>query len=201
MLVIGMKEHRSVTDPSCTQCHPQAAQEGIEHLVMTTSTCFTCHFRDIPGETSISGCPSCHGPSKAPFSKYTNFNHTFHLNQGYNCITCHINISLGANAVIPKNRCFSCHTSREGVKRYDDFEFIHKNHVTNNKIACYNCHSEVKHSPVVKNNLCAICHSEEHPKDWLYTHKKEVLIGKMCVDCHQPKFCSDCHASGMARKK
>ncbi len=201
MLVIGMKEHRSVTDPSCTQCHPRVAKDSIEHLVVTTSTCFTCHFRDVPGNTSISGCPSCHGPSKGPFKKYINFNHTLHLNKGYNCLTCHTNISSGANAVVPKTKCFSCHTSRERVKKYGDFKFVHENHVTKNKIACYNCHSEVKHSPTIKSNLCAICHSEEHPSNWLYTHKNEVLIGKMCSDCHQPKFCSECHAKGVTKKK
>ncbi len=198
MLVIGMKEHQSVSDPTCTQCHPNIAQKDVGHIVVTTSTCFTCHFRDVPGNTSISGCPSCHGPPKVLVSNYTNFNHTNHLSRGFTCLTCHTNISTGANDIIPKDKCLSCHYKPERVAKYDDFNFVHTTHVTNNKIACYNCHSEVKHQPTIKENLCATCHSNEHPSDWINTHKSQVLIGKVCSDCHQPKFCSDCHATGKA---
>lgn len=201
MLVIGMKEHRSVTDPSCSQCHPNVIKNDIGHIVVTTSSCFTCHFRDVPGNTSISGCPSCHGPPEETHRNYTNFNHTKHLSRGIECLTCHINVSTGANDVVQKNKCYSCHNVRERIEKYDDFSFVHKNHVSNNKIACYNCHSEVKHEPAIKDNLCATCHGKEHPSDWLTTHKKQVLIGKVCSDCHQPKFCSDCHATGVASNK
>ena len=201
MLVIGMKEHQSVTDPSCTQCHPKMAQNDVGHIVVTTSTCFTCHFRNVPGNTSISGCPSCHGPPKQTQSNYTNFNHTSHLNRGYECLTCHTNISTGASDIVPKDKCFSCHNEKDRVEKYDDFSLVHKTHVTNNKIACYNCHSDVKHQPTIKQNLCANCHANEHPKDWLTTHKTQVLIGQVCSDCHQPSFCSDCHATGVASGK
>lgn len=201
MLVIGMKEHQSVSDPSCSQCHPAFAKSDEGHLVVTTSTCFTCHFRGVSGNTSISGCPSCHGPPKQTHKNYTNFNHTSHISRGAECLTCHTNVSTGANDIVPKDKCYSCHNIRERVEKYDDFSFVHKDHVTNNKIACYNCHSNVKHTPVIKENLCATCHSQEHPSDWLTTHKKQVLIGKVCSDCHKPKFCADCHATGVATEK
>ncbi|MDL5503766.1 MAG: hypothetical protein QSU88_11180, partial [Candidatus Methanoperedens sp.] len=68
-----MKEHQSVSDPSCAQCHPNMEQKEKGHIVVTTSTCFTCHFRDVPGNTSVSGCPSCHGPPKGTPRNYTNF--------------------------------------------------------------------------------------------------------------------------------
>lgn len=201
MLVIGMSEHRSVTDPSCSQCHPNFVQQDVGHIVVTTSSCFTCHFRDVPGNTSISGCPSCHGPPKETHHNYTNFNHTSHVAKGYDCMTCHTNVSVSANDIVPKNKCYSCHNIRERVDKYEDFSFVHEKHVTNNKIACYNCHSEVKHTPEIKDNLCASCHGQEHPKDWLTTHKKEVMIGKVCSDCHQPKDCSNCHAKIVAGGK
>ncbi len=201
MLVIGMKEHQSVTDPTCSQCHPNFVQKDVGHIVVTTATCFTCHFRDVPGNTSISGCPSCHGPPKEMHHNYTNFNHTSHLSRGFECMTCHTNVSTGANDVVPKDKCYSCHNIRERIEKYDDFSFVHKNHVTNNKITCYNCHSNVKHAPTIKANLCATCHASDHPSDWLRTHKTQVLIGKVCSDCHQPKFCADCHATGIATEK
>ncbi len=203
MLVIGMKEHQRVTDPSCSQCHPDLAQmkKDTGHIVVTTSTCFTCHFRNVASNTSISGCPSCHGsPDEKTFRNYSNFNHTSHVSRGAGCLTCHKNMSTDANDIVPKDKCYSCHNIKERVEKYDDFGFVHKTHVTNNKIACYNCHSNVKHSPTVKENVCATCHNKEkeHPGDWLKAHKKEVLIGKDCSSCHQPKFCADCHASGVA---
>ncbi len=197
MLVIGMGEHRTVTDPSCSQCHQGIVQKDIGHIVVTEATCITCHFRDVPNNTAISGCPSCHGPPKETPRNYTNFNHISHLNRGFECLSCHANISTGANDIVPKNKCFECHNIRERVERYEDFSFVHKTHVTNNKIACYECHSNVKHTPAIKENLCATCHASEHPADWLLTHKKEVLIGKICSDCHKPKFCADCHATGV----
>jgi hypothetical protein len=202
MLVIGMKEHQSVTDPSCMQCHPNMASNDVGHIVVTNSTCFTCHFRDVAGNTSISGCPSCHGPPKEmTHSNYTNFNHTSHLSRGFDCLTCHTNISSNANDIVPKDKCFSCHNIKERVDKYDDFSLVHNTHVTNNKIACYNCHSNVVHAPEIKKDLCANCHGNEHPSDWIKTHKTQVLIGKVCSDCHQPKFCADCHATGVASGK
>ncbi len=199
MLVIGMKEHQSVTDPTCNQCHPNIVQNDIGHIVVTTSTCFTCHFKNIPGNTS--GCVSCHGLPKETHKNDTNFNHTIHLDKGYDCLTCHTNVSTGTNNIVPIDKCYSCHNNRERVEKYNDTSFVHKNHVTNNKIACYNCHSEVRHNPKLKENLCENCHRNEHPSDWLTTHKTQVLIGKVCSDCHQPKFCADCHATGVADKK
>jgi hypothetical protein len=200
MLVIGMKEHQSVSDPSCSQCHPNIVQKDLGHIVVTTSTCFTCHFRDVQSNSSISGCPSCHGPPKEMRRNYTNFNHTTHTGRGAECQTCHTNISAAANDIVPKDKCNSCHYKAERVERYDDFEFVHKNHVTTNKIACYNCHSEVLHSPGIQQNLCANCHKSQHPGDWVKIHKSQVLIGQVCNDCHQPKFCSDCHATGKATR-
>ena len=202
MLVIGMKEHQSVTDPSCNQCHPGIVRTDLGHIVVTTSTCFTCHFRDVPGNTSISGCPSCHGPPKEMTqNNYTNFNHTSHLDRGYVCLTCHTNVSTGANDIVPKDKCYSCHNIPARVEKYGDFSLVHTTHVTNNKIACYNCHSDVKHTPTIKDNLCANCHSNEHPADWLKIHKRQVLIGKVCSVCHEPSFCADCHATGVASGK
>ncbi|MDW7727800.1 MAG: cytochrome c3 family protein [Candidatus Methanoperedens sp.] len=201
MVVIGMKEHQSVTDPSCSQCHPNIIQEDLGHIVVTTSTCFTCHFKAIPEDKTISGCPSCHGPPEQTHKDYTNFDHSKHLSRGYECTTCHVNMSSGTNEIVQKTICLSCHTSKERVGKYDDFEFVHDTHVTKTKIACYNCHLEIKHEPGIKENLCASCHGQEHPSDWLNTHKKEVLIGKVCSDCHKPNFCSDCHATGVSSGK
>lgn len=201
MRLSDRKEHLAVTDPSCTRCHPNFMQRDAGHIVVATSTCFTCHFRDVPGNTSISGCPSCHRPPGETHRNYTNFNHASHVSRGFECLTCHINTSTGANDVVQESKCFSCHNIKERVKRYDDSGFVHKNHVTNNKIACLECHSNVKHTPAIKENLCATCHDQEHPADWLTTHKEQVLIGKVCSNCHQPRFCSDCHATGVARGK
>ena len=194
MIVIGMKEHESVTDPSCGQCHPNIKQNDIGHIIVTDSTCFTCHFRDVPGNTSISGCPSCHGPPKQLYKNYTAFNHTNHLKRGFECTTCHTNISTGANNIIPTGKCITCHIEQDRANKYNDFGLVHKVHVTDNKIACYNCHSTVTHSPTIKDNLCSGCHSNQHPTNWLNIHSTHVPGEQICSDCHEPKFCEDCHA-------
>jgi len=138
---------------------------------------------------------------KQTHNNYTNFNHTTHIDRGYDCMTCHTEMSSGASDIVPKNKCYSCHNIRKEWINTMTSNSCTTNHVTNNKIACYQCHPNVKHEPKIKTNLCATCHSNEHPKDWLTTHKKEVLIGKICSDCHQPKFCSDCHAEIVTGRK
>src|SRR4030065_610972 len=132
MLVIGMKEHQSVSNPTCVQCHPNMEQEEKGHIVVTTSTCFTCHFRDVSDNLSFSGCPSCHVPPTETPRNYTNFDHTSHIDRGANCLLCHTNISIGANDIVSKDKCISCHYKPERVAKYDDFGMVHTNHVTNN---------------------------------------------------------------------
>ncbi|HEY9205871.1 MAG TPA: cytochrome c3 family protein [Candidatus Methanoperedens sp.] len=197
MIVIGMIAHTfAVSDPTCISCHPTLSAEVIPHIVVTTSTCFTCHFRNVPGNASISGCPSCHGPPTGVTDfNDVNFDHAPHLQAKIDCTAYHINISTGADAVVTREKCFECHNVPQRLQKYDDFAFIHGNHVTTHKIACYFCHSRVEHSPTVKENLCANCHKNPHPGDWITTHRTAVLTGPACASCHPPRFCANCHAN------
>ncbi|MFQ6054759.1 MAG: cytochrome c3 family protein [Methanosarcinales archaeon] len=196
MVVIGMKEHESVTDPSCANCHPNLASNDTGHIVATTSTCIICHFRDVPGNTSIIGC-KCHGaPIEGVNYKGIEFRHELHIKKGYKCTTCHINITKGVDIKISKSKCGECHSIPEGVEKYFSQDIlIHQTMATKHKVACYMCHGRVEHRPTVKENLCLDCHANEHPKNWLYTHRNQVLLGKVCDNCHNAKFCSNCHSN------
>lgn len=202
MIVIGMKEHRSVTDPSCIRCHPKMKLKDEGHLVVTTSTCFTCHFRDMPNQTSISGCPSCHGAPSGDVN-YTGirFKHGIHVSvQNYTCLTCHQNITKGADRIVSEDKCFQCHNVPSRLERYNDFQFIHDTHVTEHSIACYRCHGRVEHKPTVKQNLCADCH--RHPANWVMNHGKRLLepSDQICGSCHVATYCKKCHALSLTQR-
>lgn len=99
--------------------------------------------------------------------------------------------------VLEKN-CLVCHEKRifSSDINFNGGNFTHSNHPIS--LSCTTCHSDVKHAPTIK-AICANCHANVHPKDWVMTHKTQVLfMGKVCTDCHLQKFCTDCHASGNA---
>jgi hypothetical protein len=197
MIVIGMTAHiYAVSDVTCTSCHPTLAAQVIQHTVVTTSTCFTCHFRNlsVAGNVSISGCPSCHGAPRDIINyNGLNYNHTPHLQANISCTTCHENITTGANDIVPIDKCFTCHNVPSRLNRYNDTVFIHDNHVTNHKIACYYCHSTVQHMPTVNASICDDCHKNQHPPDWIQIHGQAVPT-QNCAACHAPNFCANCHA-------
>lgn len=103
------------------------------------------------------------------------------------------------SARVSDENCLNCHEKRifSSDINFNGVNFSHSNHPIS--MTCTTCHSDVKHAPTMK-NLCADCHASMHPKDWLVTHKTQVLfMGQACSACHQQqKFCDDCHAMGNA---
>lgn len=198
MIVIGMTAHTyAVSDVTCTSCHPALNAQIIQHVVVTTSTCFTCHFKNlsVAGNVSISGCPSCHGPPQGIVNfNGINYDHAPHLQAKIECTTCHENITSGANVIVAKDKCYTCHNVPSRLDRYNDTAFIHSNHVTNHKIACYYCHSIVEHKPTVNESICVMCHKNQHPSDWILTHRQAVST-ENCAGCHAPNYCANCHAN------
>jgi len=70
------------------------------------------------------------------------------------------------DGVVPKERCSSCHAEIEKIDRFGDVEFIHKNHVTDHKVECQNCHLSIQHKSIAKtDNIvpeCGSCHESQH---------------------------------------
>jgi len=93
------------------------------------------------------------------------YDHKSILERKIECQKCHGGMSVG-DGHAPKERCSQCHAEEEKIQRYNDAELMHKNHVTDHKIECRNCHTEIQHKSVSRSELvkpdCRACHSEFH---------------------------------------
>ncbi|MFQ6039773.1 MAG: NapC/NirT family cytochrome c [Candidatus Poribacteria bacterium] len=157
----------------CVSCHSQIVQG--EHITVTESTCFLCHFKDVPEETkTISDCLLCHGaPMETIEVAGIKFEHKSILERGVDCKKCHLNAVTG-DGTVPRQRCWSCHMSQERLQYYDKMEpqqrslFVHNHHITEHSIECYQCHLEIQHEDKDKNRKeppsieCRGCHPDHH---------------------------------------
>jgi nitrate/TMAO reductase-like tetraheme cytochrome c subunit len=157
----------------CVSCHSQIVQG--EHITVTASTCFLCHFKDVPEETKVlSDCLSCHGaPMETIKVQGIEFEHKDILERGVDCKKCHIHAVTG-NGDVPRQRCWSCHMSKEHLEYYDKMRpeerslFVHNHHITEHSIECYQCHLEIQHEDKDKNRKelppieCRGCHPDHH---------------------------------------
>ncbi|MBI4212211.1 MAG: NapC/NirT family cytochrome c [Deltaproteobacteria bacterium] len=131
----------------CVSCHSQIVVGN--HVEVTYSTCFLCHFRGM-GEKKdlrpIGGCLGCHDiPEKTFKIGNMTYNHKdFVTKRGVGCENCHLD-SVQGEGKASAERCFACHNQPEKLNRYNDITFIHENHVTKHHVACVHCHEEMRH--------------------------------------------------------
>ncbi len=181
----------------CVSCHSQIVQGT--HITVTETTCFLCHFKDLPEGEPISGCPSCHtAPTKTIEIQGVTFKHQDMIAQGVDCRRCHLDVIEG-DGVVPRERCMGCHNEPERLAKYDDSVFMHKNHVTDHKVECTQCHLEILHKiksmaePLAIN--CQTCHPDHHAA------QRELYMGvggKGAAPKASPMFiarvsCEGCH--------
>jgi hypothetical protein len=152
----------------CTSCHSQIVVGN--HMEVTTSTCFLCHFKGAKFgrvENPIGGCGNCHGAPEGDIKVgESTFNHKdFVGTRRVACQNCHLEAIQG-DGEAKKERCFQCHNEPARLSRYTDIEFMHKNHVTDHKIECTHCHEPILHA--VKTTVeplqydCSTCHERKH---------------------------------------
>ncbi len=155
----------------CTSCHAQLVQ-GL-HLTVHEINCFICHyFRAGPkGEEeciscAVGSCVSCHIEPKGDIKvKGWNFNHRKYIARGIACEKCHTNVVTG-DGHIPEGKCLQCHNEPEILSTKYSSQFIHKNHVTDHKIECADCHSQINHeiAPILtivhSPTVCDKCHAQ-----------------------------------------
>jgi nitrate/TMAO reductase-like tetraheme cytochrome c subunit len=160
--LIGMRRGKKLR---CTSCHGQIVQG--DHLTVTTTSCFLCHFRSGDDTKILSDCDKCHGPParEIQLGAFV-FRHDDYLSRGVACEACHGDVTRGAGEV-PRSRCGSCHNRQEHLERYDDVEFMHRNHVTDHSVACLECHTEVRHGLTprgrhLEGGDCGSCHTGSH---------------------------------------
>jgi predicted CXXCH cytochrome family protein len=157
----------------CTSCHSQIVQG--EHMTVTTSTCFLCHFKRVPGEKTLDDCNICHGAPSSPVQYLgVKFDHTDAIKRGVTCLSCHMNVIQG-NGEVSKDRCFSCHTEPEKLEKFNDALLMHDNHVTKHKVDCLRCHDQIRHQmPEAAQSVemeCTSCHPNHHQA------QKELYLG------------------------
>ena len=210
----------------CTSCHSQIVQG--EHITVTSSTCFICHFKGKTPETRAAECAVCHRKDEVLASK-ERFDHTGVYAQGYRCDKCHTRTVIGEGEV-PKENCDKCHFERDRLAKYGDTDLIHRTHITANKIECCLCHREIEHRIVKDIETiadCRTCHQGTHDaQKILYTgtggkgvpHASPNIMwekGLSCQGCHifhekalplagstltaGAAACESCHGRGFAR--
>ena len=169
-----LREMRRGKKLRCTSCHSQIVQGS--HLTVTETTCFLCHFMDQDIRTSpLSNCNKCHGaPTKVVTHQGVTFDHKVAVQQGIACIKCHRNVVRG-DGHVPKERCFNCHNQPERVQKYGDTFLIHQTHITEHKVECTQCHSEIQHGLIRLTSAidinCQSCHPNHHKT------QKELYMG------------------------
>ena len=146
----------------CTSCHSQIVQGS--HIAVTASTCFLCHFKNNALNQGTARCTVCHEiPDKTITTAGLNFDHGDVKRLGMNCTLCHEGVVKGDGEVLPE-RCYTCHNDAERLGRFAETEFLHRTHVTEHKVECLNCHTEIAHKiPAREEALAAECKSCHTP--------------------------------------
>jgi len=152
----------------CTSCHSQMVQG--KHISVTESTCFTCHFKGRVHDRlsdPIAGCTSCHDSPVEPIQLAGGgtFDHKAFLDREVQCWKCHFD-SIQGTGDVPRQVCITCHSDTAKLEKYNDSRFMHNWHVTQRKVECFQCHSEIRHGLhpefVEGDATCARCHSMGH---------------------------------------
>lgn len=100
--------------------------------------------------------------------------HEEYLEKGVDCSSCHTGVTEGEAQVL-QERCLSCHNESQYLERYQDVLYLHDQHVTENKVECFQCHNQIKHGiegmvPTIAKN-CNQCHQAQH------TAPEEMYMG------------------------
>lgn len=186
----------------CTSCHSQIVQG--QHMTVTTSTCFLCHFKDDLFNEGLGTCTRCHQIPENQFDLGGGvmFSHELAYDRGVDCANCHRDLIRG-NGAVPPERCTACHNRGDDLKRIDDHEFLHRIHVTDHKVDCLQCHLEIQHS-LDRNRIehaaadCTSCHPNQHGeqvrmllgeggRSMSARHGGMAVAGISCPSCHRIK--------------
>ncbi|MGA2616549.1 MAG: cytochrome c3 family protein [Thermoguttaceae bacterium] len=150
----------------CTSCHSQIVQG--QHMTVTTSTCFLCHFKGQPFNEDLGACTHCHQIPDEEFDLGggVTFTHDLAYAKGVDCANCHGDVIRGTGEV-PRERCLSCHNREGDLERAADHVFMHAKHVTEHKIDCLLCHLQIVHA-LDRHKIehaaadCQSCHPDHH---------------------------------------
>ena len=146
----------------CTSCHSQIVQG--EHIIVTESSCFICHFKESEHYPQISDCSHCHHKEDLISEKTSKYNHSLVFDNGFKCDKCHSNTIIGDGAV-PRENCYKCHWETDRLDKYDNTDLMHTTHISSSKIECNQCHMEIQHKIIKDIDTladCQACHTDYH---------------------------------------
>jgi nitrate/TMAO reductase-like tetraheme cytochrome c subunit len=179
----------------CTSCHSQIVQG--DHITVTESSCFICHFKASEHYPQIASCSHCHLQEDLSSEK-ARFNHTIVYNNNFSCDKCHSQIILGDGAV-PRENCYKCHFENDRLDKYGETDLMHSTHISSHKIECNQCHLEIQHKIVKDIETiadCRTCHTGFHEaQKILYTGQggKGVAHPEPNVMLEKGLSCKGCH--------
>jgi nitrate/TMAO reductase-like tetraheme cytochrome c subunit len=210
----------------CTSCHSQIVQG--EHMTVTETTCFLCHFKNQSNEEPINDCTWCHLAPVAENDSIPPYDHKFVLANNIECTNCHGKMVIGEGDVL-ESRCSFCHAETGKLEMISNVEFMHKMHVTEHKVECENCHIPIQHKSISRTEdifpECQECHQTPHSAQFnlfsgtggrnVENHPNPMFnAGLNCKACHifhESEFgisgktyatgesCEKCHGKGYAR--
>ena len=146
----------------CTSCHSQIVQG--EHIIVTESSCFICHFKESEHYPRISECSHCHKKEDLISEKTSKYNHSLVFDKGFKCDKCHSNTIIGDGAV-PRENCYKCHWETDRLDKYNNTDLMHTTHIAANKIECNQCHMDIQHKIIKEIDTladCQTCHTDYH---------------------------------------
>lgn len=157
-------ELRRGKDLRCTSCHSQIVQG--EHLTVTESTCFLCHFKDRPAGAPIGGCTGCHtSPPLVTSPAGFVVDHPRYVEELASCVTCHSEVTSGSGSA-DQARCFVCHNEPERIEQFNNTTLMHQVHLSQRNIECAQCHVPIEHRVVSMASTfeldCNSCHQGTH---------------------------------------
>jgi nitrate/TMAO reductase-like tetraheme cytochrome c subunit len=180
----------------CTSCHSQIVQG--EHITVTESTCFICHFKKSEHYPQISQCSHCHVQADLVSDKASRFNHSVVFEKKFSCDKCHSQVIMG-DGIVPRENCYKCHFEKERMDKYADTDLIHSTHITAHKIECNQCHLQIQHKIVKDIDTiadCRTCHTGFHQaQKILYTGEggKGIAHAQPNVMLEKGLSCKGCH--------
>lgn len=148
----------------CTSCHSQIVQG--DHLTVTESTCFLCHFKETEQGEPIAGCTGCHtSPPRVESPAGFVVDHPQYIRDMVSCVSCHSEVVTGSG-VADQSRCFNCHNEPERLSLFDNTELIHRTHIAIHNVECTQCHVPMEHRVVSLRPTfdldCRSCHQRTH---------------------------------------
>ncbi len=204
----------------CQQCHTKPGVfnyfirnlQGATNMILYISNTYE---RPLTTAVGTNNCVQCHPKSQIERDQVFNnirVNHTGLREAGYQCTTCHANISHPGTqlevARVSQNKMPICARCHDGVRLPDDCSTCHVGGAPPEEInvpitgkvtasQCLGCHRT--------GTTCSECHNGlqmPHPEHWNQKHGSIVIDrGKtICASCHtkqDPKFCIDCHGLQM----